>query len=43
MKYASTRLGWAFVYVNKNEKETVEQTLEFRKRFPRILKQKFVP
>lgn len=43
MKYASFKLGWAFVYVNKNDKETPEQIMEFKRRHPKILRQKFVP
>ncbi|CDW80342.1 antennal-enriched udp-glycosyltransferase [Stylonychia lemnae] len=43
MKVASARHGWSFVVVNKKDNMQSEENINFKKRFPKILKQNFVP
>eukprot|EP00347_Sterkiella_histriomuscorum_P019304 403342163 len=44
MKFASTKHGWAFVFVTKNEKVIPkDQEAKLKQLFPRIMKQTFVP
>lgn len=43
MKMASSKHGWAFVYADRSYNMTATERINFRKRYPKILIQKFVP